>query len=104
MPRNTLALVGKAGLPESAIEELTGLVAREHAASAIRSVRSGSEANDQYLGRGVAKPGNRPTPVGFSTVRSPLDAPDLLPVMDQARTPMAFDNLVTKDTKVFRSI
>ena len=87
-------LVGEAELVEDGVHEVAGAVAGEGAAGAIGTVGSGSEAEEENAGAGVAEAGNGPRPVGLVDVGAAAGFADGGTVGAEARTALAEDDVL----------
>ena len=77
------------------IQEISGAVAREHAAGSIGSVRRGSQAYDQDAGMRVAETGYGFAPVLLVAIGSTFGLRNLLAILYQPRTePAGLDFLL----------
>jgi hypothetical protein len=96
-------LVGKAGVVEDGIEEVAGAVAGKDAASAVPAVGSGSEAERQDAGFGIAEAGYRAGPVGLVDVGSAFALADALAVFTKSRAAFTCSNLLMQSCESGRS-
>src|SRR5580698_1404594 len=78
-------LIGEAGIVEDGIEEVPGAIAREDAAGSIAAVGSGSEAQSQDAGSGIAEARHRPGPVGLIDVGAAFAFPNAFAVFAKSR-------------------
>jgi len=77
---------------EDGIHEVAGAVAGERAAGAVGSVGSGSEADDEDSGTGVAEAGDGASPVGLVLVGAAFGFADTLAVGAEAGAAFAGDD------------
>ena len=90
---------GEAELVEDGIHEVSGAIAGEGAASAVRSVSSGRETEDEDAGFGVAEAGDGTGPVGVVDVRAAAGLADGFAVGAEAGTTFAGDDGVASKGK-----
>jgi hypothetical protein len=92
---------GEAELMQYGIHEIAGAVAREGAAGAIRTMRSGSEAQNQHAGAGITEAGDRPRPVIVVTVGCSARLTNMSTVGTQAGAEAARDDRFANAVKIF---
>src|SRR5690606_35135773 len=91
--RNGGRLGGESGLMQRTVQEIAGTVAGEHAAGAVGSVGSRSEADEQYFGVDGAKSRHRFPPVVAVLVRFALRLGNTCTVFPEPGAPVAGDDL-----------
>jgi len=82
---------------EGAVEELAGFVAREHAAGTIRSVGSGSQAEDQDTGLRIAEGRHGLAPIFVVEIGSALHLGDVAAMVAEAGAESAGDDFTLKN-------
>jgi hypothetical protein len=85
-------LIGEAHLVEDGIHEVAGAIAGEGAASAVGSVGTGGEAEDENAGTGVPEAGNGAGPVGLILVGTALDLSDSAAIVAEAGAAFAVND------------
>ena len=85
-------LVGQAEVVEDGVHEVSGAVASERAAGAVRSVGAGREAQDEDAGAGISEAGNRASPVGLVEIGAAFGLADTLAVFTEPRAEVAGDD------------
>src|SRR5438876_11589168 len=81
---------------EYRVHEIAGSVSGEWTARAVRAMGSGSQAQHEHSGVGIAEAGDRLAPVLRVFVGATLFASDLFPVGDEARATSASDHFTVQ--------
>ena len=83
--------------PERTIEPITGSIAREHAACAVRPVSCRGEPDNQQMRIGITKPRHAPGPIRVVSVGGSFLLTDLFAPFDEARTLAAVRHVVSEN-------
>jgi len=89
----SLGLRGETRLVKHPVEEISRSVTGEHSPRAVRAMGPRRQADDQQTRIRISERGNWLPTVVPVAIRSPLLGGDLAAVGDQARTPLASNNL-----------
>lgn len=90
--RYRMAVVGKSNLMQHWIHEITGTVAGERSACAIRSVRAGCKPQDEYLCSRITEAWDRTCPIGVVEIGATLYHSEVAAVGAESLTPLAGDD------------